>query len=611
MNIQIQVTAAAFVCLFIFFYIMQPKLGIASEALFFRMLVICFVTLVFDFTSIIAIVYSDRIPPFVTEFFCKGYLVLLVVNCIFALLYTLQDEKLNIPDVAFKIIFVLTMIDLAAICASRIYYYHDKDFAYSYGTAPALTYLGAGCLIIGNLLFCIFNRKRMTKLRNTAIISWMSVWTFSALIQFFNAKVLVVGLGCAMGSVILFYWLENPDSNMDKTFNCFNANALQKYIKYLIRNKKNDSIVVLDFGEYALNDSRLMEYVISEYTEKKRLKVFKNLGPEVWIGFPNHRELEEYRTLLKNIVEYEQIRMLTIPNVEFFKSNEDLTRTLQYLEITDSGWTAGCERILTEDDIAAITKESEIKHEILEAMRHDRIEAFVQPIYSVAEGKFTSGEVLARIKLYDGSFMPPSDFIPVAERNGLIKEMGNRIFEKACKMMRDDDLGGFGVEYLDVNLAVDQCESEELIRVFERILGEYHLDAKSFNLEITETGSIKNKEYVSRNLSAMKELGFSFSLDDFGSGESNLNYILQMPVSVIKLDKNMIDACEADSDARAIVRHVTIMAHDMGMKIVAEGIETLGQLNRFTDLGIDYIQGYYFSKPLPREEYVRFVHEHA
>ena len=139
----------------------------------------------------------------------------------------------------------------------------------------------------------------------------------------------------------------------------------------------------------------------------------------------------------------------------------------------------------------------------------------------------------------------------------------------------------------------------------------HNLDPSCINLEITESASIRRRNNLLKNMEVLIDYGVKFSLDDFGNGESNLNYIVDMPVSIVKFDRDMSQAYFANQKAKFVMEASMHMIHDMELEIVSEGVETKEQMEAIAALGIEYIQGYYFSKPLPAEEFLRFVEEAA
>jgi EAL domain-containing protein (putative c-di-GMP-specific phosphodiesterase class I) len=169
----------------------------------------------------------------------------------------------------------------------------------------------------------------------------------------------------------------------------------------------------------------------------------------------------------------------------------------------------------------------------------------------------------------------------------------------------------WGMRYIEVNLSVRQCDSRTLAERYETIMEKYDVQPYMINLEVTESASIQKKNMFKQNMERLLNYGVSFSLDDFGNGESNLNYIVEMPVDIVKFDRDMTKSYFETSKGKLVMETATRMILDLGLCIVSEGVETEEQLEAMKKLGVQYIQGYYFSKPLPQDEFVCFVKEHG
>ncbi len=154
-----------------------------------------------------------------------------------------------------------------------------------------------------------------------------------------------------------------------------------------------------------------------------------------------------------------------------------------------------------------------------------------------------------------------------------------------------------------------QCSYEQLAEEYISIMKKYRINPEYINLEITESASMSAKKTLLRNMRRLQEFGVRFSLDDFGTGQSNLNYIVDMPVDIVKFDREMSQAFFRDEKARYVMNAAMQMIQGLQLKIVSEGIEDEEQYHKMESLGIDYIQGYYFSKPLPETEFVEFLHK--
>jgi len=248
--------------------------------------------------------------------------------------------------------------------------------------------------------------------------------------------------------------------------------------------------------------------------------------------------------------------------------------------------------------------------QILEdAINNKKFEVYYQPIYSVKERRFTVAEALIRLKTEEFGFIPPDLFIPVAEQNGTIHRIGRYVLEEVCRFISSEDFKDLGITSIDVNLSTVQCLEKNLAKEISLILNEYKVEPSQINLEITETAATFEYAELQKNIENLNARGFQFSLDDFGTGYSNLGRAVEMPLSVIKLDKS-ITRIEQNTKLHAIGEHTVRMIKEMNMDIVAEGIEDEKTLKIFEEMGCDFIQGFYFSKPLPKDEFIKYIREH-
>ncbi len=269
--------------------------------------------------------------------------------------------------------------------------------------------------------------------------------------------------------------------------------------------------------------------------------------------------------------------------------------------------TVPTHRVIDEETLERLHKDEVICEEILRAMDEDRVEVFYQPIYSTADDSLVSAEALVRIRQRDGNILSPGVFIPVAEKTGIIIQLGERVFEKTCAFLGTGVPQDLGIRYIEVNLSVVQFEQKDLADKYIRIMEKHRISPSLINLEITETASIQSKRGLQNNMERLMRYGVDFSLDDFGNGHSNLNYVIDMPVELVKLDMSLIQAYEREQKARAVVQGTVDMIQRMDLHTVTEGVETKEQLEEMKRLGVNYIQGFYFSKPLSEKDFVEFL----
>lgn len=228
---------------------------------------------------------------------------------------------------------------------------------------------------------------------------------------------------------------------------------------------------------------------------------------------------------------------------------------------------------------------------------------FYQPVVDVRTGECSSCEALVRWDSKALGFMGPGDFIPLAEYLGLITSIGDYVLEEACRQCRYWNEHGIPDFHINVNLSVVQLLQKDVAETVARILKKTGVNPKNIVLEITESFAINDMDRVLDIIKGIKELGPRIALDDFGTGYSSLNYIKQLPLDIIKVDKTFIDDIVEDEYAQAFIKLIVELSDTIDTDIIVEGVENEAQLNILKELGVDYIQGFYYGKPVPAYEF--------
>ncbi len=230
-----------------------------------------------------------------------------------------------------------------------------------------------------------------------------------------------------------------------------------------------------------------------------------------------------------------------------------------------------------------------------------------QPKLHLASNRITGMEALIRWEHPEQGFLSPAEFIPVAERSKLIVPIGEWVLREACAQNKTWTDSGLGPIKVAVNLSAVQFRDTDPTELIGTILKETGLDPNQLELEITENVAMRNAEAAIEVFENLAELGVSLSIDDFGTGYSSLSYLKSFPVQRIKIDKAFVDDIGTEDNTGVIARAVTTLGHSFGMEITAEGVETDEQMAVLRSLGCDEIQGYYFSRPLPADEFEIFL----
>ena len=250
---------------------------------------------------------------------------------------------------------------------------------------------------------------------------------------------------------------------------------------------------------------------------------------------------------------------------------------------------------------------------VQKAVYEDGFYVVYQPIINTATGKCESAEALVRLKdTKTLGFISPEVFIPIAEKQGLIGKLGDQVFYKVCRYIRDSHLKERGIKSIEVNLSGLQISDPDIPYTLHQKVKSFGIDPSMINLEITETALVQSGKVVLDNMEKLKGFGYKFSMDDFGTGYSNFHQIASIKYDLIKIDKSLIWPAfeEGNIQAQTILFGCIKMMHTLGLSIVAEGVETASQAEELRAHGVEFLQGYYYSKPIPEDEFLQFVERH-
>lgn len=250
-----------------------------------------------------------------------------------------------------------------------------------------------------------------------------------------------------------------------------------------------------------------------------------------------------------------------------------------------------------------IQEKVKLQQELRQAVENNELQVFYQPKIDVNTGEIDGMEALVRWKHSKKGYIPPSKFIPLAEQTGIITEIGQFVLRTACVQNKNWQKLGYKPVKVAVNLSMRQLKGNSFINFIKKVLEETQLDPKWLEFEITESMVMENFEQTEKLLKKITNLGIDISLDDFGTGYSSLNYLKSLPIDCIKIDKSFIDEILTDKKQNFISSALINLAHGINLRVIAEGVETIDQFKMLKKYDCDTIQGYFFSKPIPDEEF--------
>jgi len=259
-------------------------------------------------------------------------------------------------------------------------------------------------------------------------------------------------------------------------------------------------------------------------------------------------------------------------------------------------------QLYTESMNQKVLQRLDIENSLRRAIEREEFVLFYQPQVDIKTGKIVGLEALLRWYHPDYGLVPPMEFIPIAEESGLIVAIGEWVLKTACIQNKKWLDMGMEPQLISVNLSARQFQQHNVVEVIDRIRCDSGLAPELLALEITESTAMKDLSFTIDVLSQLRKKGIRVSLDDFGTGYSSLNYLRQLPIDTLKIDKSFVRDITANSKEEAIAKTVISLAHKLNLTVVAEGVETWEQLLFLKKEGCDKVQGYLFSKPLPAED---------
>ncbi len=630
MNIYTQVCGLIIIGMLLYFYNRQPTMGLDSERRFITTLYLILGCVVLDIASCYLIVNAFRYNHLITIAICKLYLISLQAVAFSALRYAVvgvldafKNKYQKLLEVTYQIVFVAGILSTLYL---PLEFYYDGESLYSYGASAISTYIYVALYILSTIIVTVTLQSHIKQQKVYAMLFWMAIWSISAIIQFIQPKLLIVSFAACVGALVMYFELENPQGAISRRTGHFSSSVIRDYLDYLYQENKHFSVMMISFRTVtdAASENKLLRKTIETLSEFlftiDTAQIFDTAEGYFLLVFDNTDFMEstkfkiatyfqsiEDNPDLENAITLLNPFYTIIPSSSVADNSDELLMLLLSFAPANHENYVKNEVIINSDSMLDLRKRKQVENMVVDAMEHNRIEVHYQPIYNIKTGTFTAAEALVRIRLYDGKLVYPSNFIPIVEETGRIIPLSDSIYKKALSFIKSYRIDKLGVERIELNLSVKQGEGPVFVSRFLELIEKIDVEPTLLNLEITETSSLKSKENLLDTMNKLSEHGISFSLDDFGSGSSNLNYIIDMPVEIVKLDKHLTDEYFKNTKAQSIVKAVIDMAHSMNIRIIAEGIEKEEEFKEMKSLGVDFIQGYYFSKPLPEHEFLKFI----
>ena len=476
---------------------------------------------------------------------------------------------------------------------------------------------------------CVFACfKNISKRKKWGLLSYNTILFLGLVLRkLLYGKYLVMSYISLLAILIIFLTTENPDLYRDQKTKFFNKNAFDVIAPdYLLREVSFNSMIVSVYnyktatelyGQKQLYDTltRFGETIIQKFPDyyvfyfgkgdfflidkKKTVKSDEEYVAEWKKTFKKLRDIantEVSLTMSTMVIPYEMLKI----NYRHMNDLIDLALESSFNENQKGNY------LFNEELVTNLYRQKAVEVALNKALEDHTLDVYYQPIYSIKEDRIVGAEALARLIDPLLGYIPPVEFVAVAEKNGDIMELGRQVFEKVCAFLEKARLKEYSIDFVNVNLSPAQCLNNMLASELSSIASRYNVPMNMIDFEITETAA-SDFLSIQKQIYLLQKEGAELSLDDFGTGTSNLSRMMNLPIHVVKIDMDV--AQSYFNNEAPFLPDLIRMFQNANMKIVVEGVETKEMKDMLLQMKCDYLQGYYFSKALPENEFIDFIEE--
>lgn len=485
-----------------------------------------------------------------------------------------------------------------------------------------LIYIAA--LIYYILSFVILGRtwKVISGKRKAALVFFFALVGVGVFLQLIKKDFKVEVLAEAVGFTGVLIAVENEDDRIDFGMGFYNRAALRLDIGSCLRNRRDLHIIIIYIHNYDLidrivgdEDTNIIADILSDYLKSitKRYHIYVPDKDKIVMTFYSDVYSDADRIAERIAERFDETWIYKDYTVQFNVSviladlPDQITSTSELFYMIENPVPADNEKkVLKGEDLQFIMRRRAVESALSRGFTENSYEVYYQPTYHINR-RLHGAEAL--IRMHDGQLgnLYPDEFIPVAERCGLIDDIDDFVLEEVCRFVSTGIPQKCGIDNINVNLSVIQCMRPHFVERINEIVERYNVEKSFINFEITETIAANDYEILSGTIQRLKEEGFLFSMDDYGTGYSNVSAIFSLNLDVIKIDKSLLWGAEKSELGMVILENTIRMICQMKKKILVEGVETLEQIRLLEKLGVDFLQGYYFSKPIPKDDFIKHI----
>ena len=605
----------------LFIFIVRNTYQTKSSKMLFLLILTNLIACIADCWSAFTISFPTEFSPFARYITNAAYLFTYNSESILFLLFVVYSIKAPRVEKAVRIygavMLLFEFIVIATSPLTKLIFYFDGNLNYCHGGLMFSLYVVAALGMIASAAITFIYRKEFSRYQVMSLVGFLAAMLGCVIFQMLYPKYLIGTLVAACVLMFIYVVFENPAVYLYGSSRCYNSNAFTATINDLCEDGTPYSVTACSFEDYSYLRSILGKKYVDEISlqlaGKLHLKYGKRafcLGDSTYavINTDGTDEFKVTKAELRELSGTDRtLRFCRLESKDIPEAEEYITDVLDHLLATRAE-TMSYDQIY-ENVVKAKKRLHLVEFVLRDAIKNEQFTMYYQPIYDIHSKSFVSAEALVRLNIDTDKygFIGPDEFIPVAENNGSIFQVDEIVMKKVFSFISTDAFKDLGLEFIDVNLSAVQCVRENMAEYISNFADQYNIDYSYLNLEITETAEMCGSESLIENMNILSNKGVRFSIDDFGTGFATGDYLYRLPVSHIKIDKCVLWEAMKDEGAMNVLTDTISMMRKVCDGIVVEGVENEEMKDLLIEKGADYLQGYLFSKPLPEDEFIKFI----
>lgn len=592
-------------------------------------LVLLWLNLISAITSLASFVLPGHAPMWVLRllnalyFFAHGA----TPTALFLYVCSLTDYNLThfhqlsawlVPTVINTILSVLSIF-------FDIYFQLDPDGTYHRGPLIFIIYIFTCFHFFAIIYTLIQNRSLIPRLEQLSIHLFLVFMVSAIFIQLLFPNLVIESFICACCLMVSQLTVQNPEQIIDAPTRILNKSGFSYLLVPPLSDRKDFQVgfMILD-NYYALEKVLgfdILEQRIQTFADYLRTNtgcLFARVENRrfcfVSQGFRDNGTVDAVLSKLREACTARQAKYPAPARMQFkcgiLRCPRDASSFTELMSLLDiaaqaSGSENACFTRLDDGDVAKLRRYKQVDQLVQTAVEDGSLYVMYQPIYCTENHRFCSAEALLRMRSKALGEISPAEFIPIAERNGAILKMTQFVLETVCRFLRTSGIQEYGIRRVDINLSTLDCTQTDISQRILHCIRQNNLLPSLVSVELTETAFSSLPESINRTLTALSREGVRVLIDDYGTGYSNLSRLTRFPLDIVKIDKSLITDIPGSATARIVLDNTLEMMKRLRKKVLVEGVETQEQLDYLLPRNdCNYIQGYYFAKPISEEELV-------